>query len=199
MNIFLIRHGSTKLDIEQKMQGRIDLSLSDQGIKEAHKLSKALENEKFVKIYSSPLKRCIETANILNNYHKKEIKIIPELIEHSKGDWDGMKKEEIKDQYSKIYESFLNGEDPRPPKGENFKDCKKRINPFIENLKKTFTENEKILIISHGGINRVFLGIILNLPIKEQYKLKQDNCCLNIIYLKDTQIKTKINLTNHLK
>lgn len=71
MKLFLIRHGQTDWNIKGKIQGSHDIELNLTGIKQAEELSnKILEDKyKFSKIYSSPQKRAIKTAEILNKLY----------------------------------------------------------------------------------------------------------------------------------
>jgi broad specificity phosphatase PhoE len=67
--IFLVRHGMTAYNEEDILQGRIDLPLSDKGKKETESLSEKLKNEHLDIIFHSPLKRAIQTAQIVNKHH----------------------------------------------------------------------------------------------------------------------------------
>ena len=65
MNLYVVRHGSTLMNEQDYIQGSINISLSDQGIKQANDLKEKVKDVSFDICISSPLKRTIETANII--------------------------------------------------------------------------------------------------------------------------------------
>ena len=67
MELYIIRHGETKWNSEKRLQGRSDIELNEYGIELARITSEALKDVKFDRIYSSPLKRAYETAEILRD------------------------------------------------------------------------------------------------------------------------------------
>ncbi|MBU2052642.1 MAG: histidine phosphatase family protein [Nanoarchaeota archaeon] len=87
-----------------------------------------------------------------------------------------------------------------PPKGENSYDHAKRIKHFLDELYNKYP-NKTIIIVGHGGTNKVIIGILKGLNPEEFYNVKQDHACINILEL-DNQfnlIKSNLNLTTHLK
>ncbi len=196
--IYLIRHGETNFNAESRMLGRMDVPLNENGIEQATKLAERLRYTQIKQIYSSPLERCLLTTNIVNNYHQKEIKVSENLIEHAKGAWEGLSHEQIEKQYPTRYRQFSAGEDILPPGGETFKDVLERIKPFLNHIIQE--KEEEILVVAHGGVNRVILGYLAGLDIKETYALEQGNCCLNTITYRPHEAHPSIdfNSINHL-
>ena len=68
--LILVRHGETVWNVEKIYRGRADVDLDEVGIKQAELLGKYLSNWKLEAVYSSPLKRALDTANIVDRYHK---------------------------------------------------------------------------------------------------------------------------------
>ena len=60
--IYVVRHGQTDWNLEGRFQGRIDIPLNEKGKSQAKKTKEKLEGIKFDKVFSSPLKRALETA-----------------------------------------------------------------------------------------------------------------------------------------
>ena len=81
MKLFFIRHGQTDWNVKGKIQGSCDIELNDTGIIQAEELSnKVLENKyKFTKIYSSPQRRAVKTAEILSKVTNVEYISIEEI------------------------------------------------------------------------------------------------------------------------
>ena len=65
--IYVVRHGQTDWNLEGRFQGRIDIPLNEKGKSQAKKTKEKLEGIKFDKVFSSPLKRALETAKIITD------------------------------------------------------------------------------------------------------------------------------------
>ena len=96
MNIYIVRHGQTDSNVlKNRYGGRVDVLLNDTGREEAKKLKRDLEGITFDRVYSSPLKRALETAQIISG---NDIIIDERLIERSNGDLEGRLRSEIPDK-----------------------------------------------------------------------------------------------------
>lgn len=92
MKLFLIRHGQTDWNLKEKIQGSCDIELNDAGIKQAEELSSKVSKEgyKFSKIYSSPQRRAVKTAEILSQATNVNFIILEGLEEINLGEWEGL-------------------------------------------------------------------------------------------------------------
>ena len=193
--LFLMRHGETLANIEQVYQGQGDSPLSELGASEAKELAATLKKERFSAVYSSTLSRSYETASIIAEPHKVKAQKIPGLIERYYGAWEGMTFEEIRKKYSKIYKSWL--ENPGKtviPQAEALPDLQERGVAAIEALIKKH-RGQTICVVGHGGINRVILFHYMNLELNNFWRIKQDNCCINIIEFGKTPVVLLLNST----
>ena len=95
MKLYIIRHGTTKWNVERRLQGRKDSELTEEGIKRAIMLRDRLQDVDFDMIYSSPLNRALETAKIIKGQRNIEIIIHKSLCELDFGNWEGMQISEI--------------------------------------------------------------------------------------------------------
>ena len=91
MKIYLVRHGITDWNVEGRFQGREDIALNGLGRDQAEECREALENIEFERAFSSPLKRSIETAEIVLRGKDLPIEIIEDLIERDYGVLSGTK------------------------------------------------------------------------------------------------------------
>lgn len=143
MNIYIARHGQTDWNKKQILLGSTDLSLSDEGRKQALKLKENLKNIHFDYILSSNLKRARETAFLATN--SNEIIINPNFRERFYGKLEGTKPSNISEYWDVSKNVDLNEVEPVV----NFL---KRIFNEIDKLKEIYNENDTILIVTHHGV-----------------------------------------------
>ena len=149
--IHLIRHGLTEGNITGKYIGREDIPLSKAGISDLEGLKKNCYYPEADAVFSSPLKRALETANIL--YPDSNPIPIEGLTEYNFGEFEGKTAENLKNN-----EDFLNwicgSMDAAPPFGESNAEFGKRISSTFEKIINGIlkTETENSVIITHGGV-----------------------------------------------
>lgn len=180
--IYLARHGSINCGKEKSYIGITDLPLSLEGIIQAENLKKFFKDIDLEKVYSSPLKRCIETSNIILEDRYMEKILVEELKEINMGEWEGKSFDYIKSFFSEEYNERGEKIDTfMPPKGESFIQLQNRVIPVLEEIAKNSSGN--ILIVSHAGVNRVILSKLLCFPLKEIFKILQPYGCVNELVL----------------
>ena len=180
--LILIRHGETEYTKTRRYCGHEDIPLNAKGIKQAKRLSGKLKSMRVDRIYSSDLKRALETAKIA--FPKKTILKKKRLREIDFGEFSGLTFEEAKRIYPRSYKTWLN--DPaksRIPKGESMSILKNRVEAcfkiiFGQNPKKT------IALVSHGGPIRIILLKILGQNLDKFWNIKQDTATINVIEFK---------------
>ena len=147
MEILLTRHGQTEWNVEGKVQGRVDIVLNENGIKQAIETSKKLENEEIDLIICSPLNRTKQTAEIIKG--KKNIPIIcdNELIERDFGEFEGLNKANFDFEGFWSYKNNYKYE-----KAENIEEFFNRIYNFLDRIKIEYSD-KKILLVAHGGVS----------------------------------------------
>lgn len=184
--IYLLRHGETD-GLKKVYKGHIDVPLSKNGISQVEKVSEVLKKiqEKYELsqkiILSSPLKRALKTAEILSKSLSIEFKSLDILKERSFGQWEGMSIDEIISGYPEDFERWRqNPAQFSPPDGESTLDVSIRAKKAIEEIIKIY-KGYHVFITAHGGINRVILCNILNIPLENIFRIEQDFACLNII------------------
>ena len=120
--------------------------------------------------YSSPMKRALETANIL--ILKKYIKIDTRLNEINYGDYEGLNFNEVRLKDKKFSKLLTQNQDPNFPNGESTKDVHKRINQFIQFLTKSKDKKKLILVVTHNVVMRCLIGKSLGIKTEDWYKIK---------------------------
>jgi len=193
--LFLLRHGETLANIEQIYQGQGNSSLSELGVSEAKLLAEALKNENFSGIYSSTLSRSYDTASVVAGPHGIKVEKIPELIERHYGIFEGLSFKEIKKKHAELYETWINHPDKATIEGaETLEYLQERGMQAISALLEKHT-GQTICVVGHGAINRTILFHYMNLGLDNFWRVRQDNCCINIIELGRHPMVTLLNST----
>lgn len=179
--LYLARHGETIYGTEIRYIGRTDVELSDNGKQQAQRLADDLKDVNLAGVYSSPLKRCIQTARIATAGQGIEPVIVDELAEVDLGDWEGLTQEEIKEKWPHIFTNRRkNMAEFAPPGGETWGNVQKRAVTAIEKILQTAPEGP-VFIAGHRGINGTFLCHLMELPLDHMFNIGQDYGCLNVI------------------
>ncbi|MBQ7352041.1 MAG: histidine phosphatase family protein [Clostridia bacterium] len=159
MNIYVMRHGTTIWNEKGIFQGRSNNRLSKQGIDLVEKCSIDCKNISFDIIYSSPLMRTMQTANIINKYHNVKIIKDERLIEIDEGIFTRRLKSSLTTNESFAQEHRLDGYNM-----ESWKAVHNRIEDFVKYIKDNCTY-ENILIVSHDTPATCIENILTNKKI----------------------------------
>ena len=124
MEIILVRHCETDWNKQNRCQGISDISLNNDGLKQAEDLRFYFSDRNIDIMFTSPLKRAIETANIINTDKGLSIKYSEELREMDQGDFEGIPFNTLRDYYSSELKQWR--ENP-----ENFRICQFLLRAII--------------------------------------------------------------------
>ncbi len=147
LELYLIRHGATEWSENGRHTGTTDLALTELGKKQAELLKKRLAQEKFTKVFSSPLKRALETCKICG-YNPS---INPDLREWNYGEYEGLTTEQIREK-SPGWNLFENGV-PDGGGGESPQQIAARAHHFLHQV---HSLEGKVAIFSHAHFLRIF-------------------------------------------
>ena len=144
MKIYVMRHGTTCWNEREITQGRTNNRLSKNGIELTKQVASNLKDKKIDTIFCSPLMRTIQTANLINVYHKAKIVKDERLIEVEQGIFTGRHKDSLsqKERELKLIRSKECGM-------ESFEELAKRTQEFVDYMRKK-CQNQNVLIITHN-------------------------------------------------
>jgi len=192
--LILIRHGETILSAEFRYVGHLDVDITENGIEQMHKLRHRFINEGINALYCSNLMRAKKGAEIIGSSHHLQPIVCPEFREINLGIWEGLTRDEIIRSYPEEYNRRL--EDlayNRIKGGESFEDLQKRV---MKKLSCIITElkGKTIMLVAHGGVNRVILFDALHLDLQLLPRIDQTYGCVNIIdYYEDGPVVKLVN------
>lgn len=180
MKLIIIRHGQTDLNKLGQIQGsEVDGPLNAQGVKTAQEAAKHFNPNGFAAVYSSPLKRAVQTAEIFTRNKYQLIKD-DRLKEMDYGSWDGKSIAEIRRKYpqcfdhwnfikNKLYAKYANG-------GETQAELEHRCASFIDDLLQKY-DQEKVLVVCHGATSRMIIAHLF-MGGDDSHMLQMANCGL---------------------
>ena len=186
MKIMITRHSKTLWNKEKRLQGCKDSPLSQDGIENILALKEHIKNNHYDIVYSSPIKRALDTAKLLFD----DTKIITDerIREMNFGPLEGQKIDEIPEEYQKAYHDLWchpevsNG----IPGGETYNEIEARVRSFLDDLVKEPYEN--VFIVTHGFCFTILMATILKLKRQDYIKVNSpvvDGCSETIVNYQD--------------
>lgn len=152
--IIAVRHGETFANLDKRYLGSTDSPLTEEGKKQMLFFKKYIIEEDIEVVYSSPLGRAVESAEILCD----SFVVDSRLAEMDFGIFEGMTYDEIMKRYPDEGDKFYSDiENFKIPSGESFIDVKMRVQDFLDSMKE-----ESALLLTHGGWIRGLLALIMN-------------------------------------
>ena len=192
--IYLIRHGETEGADTRRYKGHIDVPLSENGISQVQRLSEHLSrNAELSAVYTSDLSRASRSAEIIAAPFNITPIVIRELKERNFGDWEGMSFDEIQKIYPDAFTSWA--KNPlrfSPLNGESTLEVHDRVMPVFIRIEEE-NKGKNIAIVTHGGVTRVILCSMLEMPLENIFRIEQDFAALNIVEFWDYPVVKQIN------
>lgn len=188
-NVYLCRHGQTSWSKSGQHTSYTDLSLIEEGVKQAHSLRTNIIKKSFSHVFCSPLKRAKETAKICGLLDCATI--TDSLLEWNYGKYEGLLTKEIQ-KIEPHWNIFTHG----AKNGESPKDVEKRVDAFIEQI--TSLDGD-ICLFSSGHISRAIISRWIGLPIESGKLFALSTASLSILgYEHEYRVIKLLNqTTNH--
>jgi broad specificity phosphatase PhoE len=200
--LILVRHGATAANVSRPytLQGsRPDAEFNYIGMRQAEAAGRALAAFRVAKVYSSPLKRALATAELIAAPLAAPVEVVGGLIEADVGAWAGLTWEEIARRWPAEHATFH--ADPERHGylgGENLAQVRDRVLPVIAKLVAGHPD-ETIVLVAHGVVNRVLLAHWQEMPLRDSRRIPQDNGGYSIVEVSDGKARiVTLNATAHL-
>jgi alpha-ribazole phosphatase/probable phosphoglycerate mutase len=196
--VYLIRHGETANAGQICFNGHFDVGLSEGGVEQFRLIAASLAKHPIHSVYSSDLKRTRVCAEIVAEPHGLKPNAHPELRELCFGEWEGLSVAEVNRKYPNELENRLKNIETFSVKGgESFHQLKDRVIPKFEEIVANHA-NDTIVILVHGGVNRVILGHLLGIPINNIFRIQQEYGAINVIqFYEDNNAVAELIGGNH--
>ena len=171
MKLYLARHGETTWNVLDKICGRTDVPLTENGERQAEALAEKLRDIPLDRIIASPLMRAQRTAAPTAAMHNLPIETDNRLIEQNYGIYEGEDRK---------CEGFLNNKRNfayKYPQGESMMQVAARVYSLIDEIKEKYTD-KTVLCVCHGGVCRVANTYFKDMMNDEYFNYSLENCGL---------------------
>jgi len=178
----LIRHGETDWNKEGRMQGQSDIPLNELGLKQASLTAEKLRPAGLSAVYSSDLRRAVQTAEVIGQVCGLPIHTDPRLREVNLGEWQGRLAKELNDQHDMrfatrwMYPSVI-----APPGGETAHQVQARLMAALDDIAAVHP-NAVIAIVTHGFSVAVLLAAFRDIPLDQAWELIPTNGQIETIH-----------------
>ncbi len=197
--LYLVRHGCTQSNRDRRYMGRSEEGLSSEGRWQARQLARRLAGNELAAIYSSPLRRTKETAQIVAQPHRLDVGVVAEFNELDLSRWVGLTAAEIEAREPEAWDTWCT--DPASltlPGIEPFDRLRQRIRRGLEDLTKRHA-GATIAVATHDGIIRIAVLEALGMSLRHYRAIAVSNTGITVLdFTPDRTYLRTHNDTGHL-
>ena len=177
--ICFIRHGETDWNVERRIQGHTDIPLNETGRAQALAMAYNAAHQRFAAIYSSDLKRAVETAQVLAQREDQAVKYLPQLRERHYGVFQGITAAEGAERYPAAYAHYVARDlEYDFESGESLRRFADRVADGIDWLLRHHS-GQTIAVVSHSGVLDMIYRRATGRPLHTPRDFIIPNCALN--------------------
>ncbi len=147
--VLLVRHGETDWNRENRFQGHADPPLNARGWAQAAEVAERLAAEPVDAVYSSPLRRALETAEVVAARLGLAVEQAEGLREIDVGEWQGLTREEVADRYPAAFARWLDL-GPGWERGETYDELTTRVLRELRSIAARHA-GARVVAVTHGG------------------------------------------------
>jgi probable phosphoglycerate mutase len=195
--LYLLRHGQIDWPLKDCFIGQTDALLSDAGREGILAWRDHLRDLAFGAVWSSDLRRAVQSAELLCPGRESEIKVTGELREVNLGEWEGRPRDQVRATLPELWKA--RGDDLagfRPPGGESFSDLQKRVVACIRRI--CADASPPVLVVTHAGVIRVLICAVLGMPLSNLFRFQIDCASLTIVDFSESAEAKSVRAVNVL-
>jgi len=201
VRLILLRHGETESNRQRLALGREDVPLNEKGRRQAAALGSSLDGVTVSAVFSSPLRRAVETAQPLAEARGLEVQVDEDLTEMAVGELEGLTPQELRDRYGDFLRQWFSTEAGRlrMPGGESLQDVQDRAWAAIERLRERHPE-DTVAVVTHNFTIHAILCRALGLPLANFRRFRHDLTAKAVLDVRqDRAVVISLNDTCHLE
>ena len=189
--IYIIRHGLTESNKKKIYAGWNDECLCEEGVVALFEIGRKLKEFKIERIFSSPIRRAIQTAEVINSFLNMRIEIEKNLKEMKMGPWEGLSENEVAGSFPSEWKIW----NSRPSKlkiddRETLEELKIRALNGIRRISEDL-DRSRILAVTHVAIIRVLMIYYNNWGLDDYRKIEVPNEAVYFLDKKENNNKIK--------
>ena len=169
-HLILLRHGETEFNRARRMQGHLDVALSERGRAQADRVAPVLARTNPLAIISSDAQRAVHTAQAVSDLCDVPVHLDTRLRETDMGEWTGLDQQEVEDHWPGDRPKWRSDPTYAPPGGENRLEVARRAMDVVRDLHRDLTswgEDERpVLLVAHGGIFLALAAALIDSPLQ---------------------------------
>ena len=199
---YLVRHGNTAWNREIRFRGQTDVPLDETGLAQARATGQALATVGLAAVFSSPLKRAFNTAEIIAREAGLTARPLPDLLDINFGDWQGKSPQEVRQAYPELLALY----ETAPhlvhfPNGESLDTARARYIRAVVSVAGMYPTGA-VCLVAHQAVNRVLMAAVLGIGNEGYWRISQDTCCVNLFQYDPRShqfVVDRLNDTHHLR
>ncbi|HEV8543157.1 MAG TPA: histidine phosphatase family protein [Verrucomicrobiae bacterium] len=192
--LYLLRHGEVEPRYHRVFGGRIDMELSPLGHEQVQALADYFQRHPPHVVYASPMKRVQQTLAPLAKWTGLQPIVLPGLREVDFGAWTGLNWEQVYERFKvSAFDWLTELEKGSIAEAESTADFRQRVNECLRQILNQSVHKE-IAVIAHGGVIRMLLALILDLPFAKMSAFDIEYASITRIRL--APAKTEVELLN---
>jgi broad specificity phosphatase PhoE len=200
LQLILVRHGEVEERYHQVFGGsRIDMALSPRGLRQAAAVHAWFGSDAIHRVYASPMLRVRQTLAPLLEARGITPMILQDLREVDFGDWTGLRWQEVKELFGVSAFDWLEVMDRGElPGGESAHHLKARVGPCLDQILRESQPGQRSVIACHGGIIRVLLSLLLDLPLSRTAHFNIEYGSVSVVEIQpEKRYIVELELLNH--
>ena len=201
MRLILVRHGETDSNKASLALGRDDVELNGTGRWQAQRVADALQSQPIAAVYSSPLRRAVDTARAIAERHHLAVEVDEGLIEMDIGEMEGLTFQQVRERYPQFLQLWLGGRaayEPMPG-GERLVDVQERTWQALGRICGGWSQ-ETVAVVTHNFVLLAILCRVLGLELADFRRLRHNVAAVSVLQVQNGQMTVLgLNDTCHLE
>jgi broad specificity phosphatase PhoE len=192
LRFILVRPGSTEIAEQGRIQGCLDVPLSDSGENQVRSTVQALEAEDVDAIYSGPCVAAQQTAQLIATHLESKTKVVDLLRNLDLGLWNGRRIDELKASQPKVYKQWQeHPETVCPPGGETLEDAQNRLRKALLKIVRRRKEGTFVLVLMEP-LASIASSLLRSTEIGDLWKAEQICGCHESIEIESQKIAVEL-------
>jgi len=175
ITIYLMRHGQTAYNVDDRLRGRADLELTDTGRAQADALGRLFAGLALSRVVSSPLRRAVDTASPVASAAGLKVEPDDAFNDRDYGEWTGASRSDVIQRFGSI---------DAAPGVESWQTLCDRVSSAFDSLLAS-SHGPAVVLVGHDASNRALLATLIPTLGQRPGDIPQANGCWNRLEWKD--------------